>query len=129
MYMFSENFQFTINTPHSSGDAVVNAEYSRYYNKSVGMSPVVISGYDHTVVRKLSDNFVGCVSTDSWITQPSEFMTREELLHTLKKFEDIYGMHSCIFYEKWEKGEIHDISDGIEWAILCKALAECFVED
>jgi len=75
-------------------------------------------------------NTVICtVSTNNWFTEPTGFMTPEEIVQDLKKFEIKYNMSSSAFYERWKKRDANDISDSIEWTILYTTLLNYFNED
>jgi len=47
-----------------------------------------------------------------------ERLSLKDLLDELKQFESRYGMSSDEFYEKFNKGEMGDSADVIEWAGL-----------
>ncbi len=55
------------------------------------------------------------------LTRMQELKTR--LLNQLAGFEQTYSLASCAFYTRYEKGEMGDDMDFVEWAATVEMLA------
>jgi hypothetical protein len=111
-----------------------------YYSKNVPQNSFIISNEldskylettdESTFGSGISSNIFFCVSsTDNWVAEPTRFMTPEEIVQALKKFEAIYNLSSSVFYERWKKRDVDDISDSIEWSLMYRILQNYFNED
>lgn len=118
-----------------------------YYLKNVSQNSFIISSELHSKYLEPTDkstdestfrsgissnmifSSICASSTDNWVTEPTGFMTPEEIVQALKKFEIKYNLSSSVFYERWKKRDVDDISDSIEWSIMYLTLLNYFNDD
>lgn len=51
--------------------------------------------------------------------------TLRDLERDLQEFETQYGLNSDEFFLRWQKGELEDSADFMDWSVIYKMAQEC----